>query len=50
MVEANPVQGTQLGSHGTAAEPTRYDDSPDASGQAVAAYYDDLVFPRSAGA
>jgi len=41
------VQGTQLGIHGTAAEPTRYDDSlPDASVQGAAAYYDDLVYFR----
>ena len=46
-IEANPVQGTQLGLHGTADEATRYDDRlPDFSAQGAAAYYDRLVFLR----
>jgi uncharacterized protein (DUF885 family) len=46
-IETNPVQGTQLGLHGTADDPTRYDDRlPDASAQAAADYHERLVFLR----
>jgi uncharacterized protein (DUF885 family) len=47
LVESNPVQGTQLGLHGTAEEPTRYDDGlPEACAEGAAAYHDQLVHFR----
>ena len=47
MVEANPVQGTQLGIHGTADDATHYDEAlPDVSARSAAIYYDQLVFLR----
>lgn len=46
-VESNPVNGTQLGLHGTEDEPTRYDARlPDFSAEAAARYHDQLVALR----
>jgi uncharacterized protein (DUF885 family) len=46
-VEANPVYATQIGLHGTEADPTRYDAKlPDFSAEAAAVYHDELVALR----
>jgi uncharacterized protein (DUF885 family) len=47
MVAVNPVQGTQLGIHGTVDDPNHYDDAlPDVSAQSAALYHDQLAFLR----